>query len=155
MKKSLGKVIGTDKNVDKVGIKSHGRGRDKRALSVSMGRKGLGRTAAKPISTKLLKKPIAEYKITPLHDDSRYSATKSGLLVPRSAMDTVKPDAMKKGIKIASEKIREMLNEFKSILTTDYGISEIKITASFDAEGKFLGFGVGGAASIEVTIKPM
>jgi hypothetical protein len=35
-----------------------------------------------------------------------------------------------------------------------FDINEIEIAISFSAEGKFLGFGVGGAASITLRIKP-
>lgn len=35
-----------------------------------------------------------------------------------------------------------------------YSISEIELAASFGADGKFMGFSVGGATSIKIKIRP-
>lgn len=39
-------------------------------------------------------------------------------------------------------------------MNTSYGIKEIELAVSFDAEGKFLGFGVGGSVTMKITIAP-
>ena len=41
-----------------------------------------------------------------------------------------------------------------STFVDSYSISEIELTASFSADGNFMGFGVGEAASIKIKIKP-
>jgi len=47
------------------------------------------------------------------------------------------------------------VQEIVDTATNDYIISEIELTASFNAEGKFMGFGVGGEVSIVIKIKPV
>jgi hypothetical protein len=39
-------------------------------------------------------------------------------------------------------------------MSDEYSISEMELSASFNAEGKFLGIGVGGAKSITIRVKP-
>jgi hypothetical protein len=39
-------------------------------------------------------------------------------------------------------------------LTGQYNIDKVELTVSFNAGGEFIGFGVGGAASIRITIIP-
>ena len=58
------------------------------------------------------------------------------------------------GLQKASEQIRAMVADLASLLTEQYRITQIVLTLSFSAEGKFLGFGAGGAASVTVTIAP-
>ncbi len=58
------------------------------------------------------------------------------------------------GLHKASEQIRAMVAELAAVLTEQYRITRIELTLSFNAEGKFLGFGAGGAASVTVTIAP-
>jgi hypothetical protein len=59
------------------------------------------------------------------------------------------------GIKSSKEHIKQAIQEFASIMTEGYGIHEIALSVSFDAQGKFLGFGVGGSASVKVKIRPV
>lgn len=40
-------------------------------------------------------------------------------------------------------------------MTMDFEVSEIELSMSFSAKGEFLGFRIGGAASIKVKIKPV
>ena len=62
---------------------------------------------------------------------------------------------LKEGMAKAQSEIRESLQEIANILTMDFEISEIELSISFSADGKFLGFGIGGATSIKVKIKPV
>jgi hypothetical protein len=55
----------------------------------------------------------------------------------------------------AKREINNMLNDFADLMKGDYIISEIGLTASFSADGKFLGIGVGGAVSIAIKIVPI
>lgn len=82
---------------------------------------------------------------------------RAGLVVPESAShtgNTVPAGKLKRGISSARDKIDETLAELVDALKGDYEIAEIKINASFSAEGKFLGFGIGGAMSVEITVRP-
>jgi hypothetical protein len=54
----------------------------------------------------------------------------------------------------ARTEIARAIREFGMVLTTDYSIKEIQLEFSFSAEGKFLGFGAGGAASFKVVVVP-
>ncbi len=74
------------------------------------------------------------------------------LLVPSST--AVKPSKMKAGLAKAKDDINELIQEIVDIGTTDYEISEIEFAASFNAEGKFLGIGVGGSATVTFRIRP-
>ncbi|HVN77021.1 MAG TPA: hypothetical protein VMT19_11935 [Thermoanaerobaculaceae bacterium] len=86
---------------------------------------------------------------------ARFALTAANVLVPeRLASRTVPSTKLLKGLKAAKKQIEGAIDELASIMTNDYHISEIEISVSFDADGKFLGFGVGGAASVKVTIKP-
>jgi hypothetical protein len=83
--------------------------------------------------------------------------TAGGILVPERFASgiPVKADKLKDGIGAANKKISELVQEIVDTATTDYTISEIELTASFNAEGKFMGFGVGGEVSIVIKIKPV
>jgi hypothetical protein len=66
----------------------------------------------------------------------------------------VAPSRLRKGLAAAKLELDAAIDGLVSTLTGRYEIKEIKLVASFNAEGKFLGFGVGGAASMEITICP-
>jgi hypothetical protein len=66
----------------------------------------------------------------------------------------VEPNKLRRGLHEARRQLDDTLDELLRTLTGEYEISEIKLIASFSADGKFLGFGVGGAASMEITIRP-
>ena len=85
-----------------------------------------------------------------------YSNSTSGILIPSGASnrDVVPPSKLRAGIKAAQAEIRKSLDDIISIMTQDFEIYEIELTASFNADGKFLGFGVGGAATITIRIRP-
>lgn len=62
---------------------------------------------------------------------------------------------LRKGLSAAQAEIKESLQEIATLLTLDFEVSEIELSISFNADGKFLGFGVGGATSIKVKIRPV
>lgn len=87
-----------------------------------------------------------------------YSISSDGLLfVPSSSKKTSITPASKlrDGITKAKNEIRQSLQEIAALMAMDFEVSEIEFSVSFSADGKFLGFGVGGAASIKVKIKPV
>ena len=82
------------------------------------------------------------------------SGGNSQLLVPVQRNAPVPAGKLRQGMRDVKRQIDETLNDLIESLAGNYEIKEIKLVASFNADGKFLGFGVGGAASIEITICP-
>ena len=102
-----------------------------------------------PKETQLKRK--VEQKIPPDH-----SMTEGGIIVPNSALlKPVPASKLSEGLTKAKGEIQRIISEFASILTDEYAITEIEMQISFNADGKFLGFGIGGAASVTVKISPM
>jgi hypothetical protein len=59
------------------------------------------------------------------------------------------------GLAASQTQIKKSLQELASVFTQDFVVSEIQLSMSFSAEGKFLGIGAGGAMSVEATIRPI
>jgi hypothetical protein len=78
------------------------------------------------------------------------------ILVPDDGRpgNIVPPDKLAEGLSKAQRQIRKAIEEMVKVMTMNFSIHEIEFSASFSADGKFLGFGVGGEASIKVTIRP-
>ena len=81
-----------------------------------------------------------------------YQSTNAGVLVPVGT--PIKPSKLKTGFSKAKKEIDGLADEMISSMNGDYEIKEIELSASFSADGKFLGIGVGGAATIKVKIAP-
>jgi len=82
-----------------------------------------------------------------------YSVSPGGkLLVPGGAV--VEPGQLRKGITRAKDEINDLIQEVIDTSASDYDIHEIEFAASFSADGKFMGIGVGGAATITFRIRP-
>lgn len=79
------------------------------------------------------------------------------VLVPVS-FDTdhvVSPNKLIAGIEASRDQIKKTLRNLTSVFVEDFEVSEIELAVSFSADGKFLGFGVGGSMSVKVKIRPM
>ena len=85
---------------------------------------------------------------------SGYVESDSGILIPEGHTEPVPPAKLRKGLQKAKKEVVGMISDIIETMTGDYVIGEIELTASFDASGKFMGFGVGGAASIKIKIVP-
>lgn len=83
-----------------------------------------------------------------------FERTSSGLFVPEKTKTPVPASKLRTGFKNAKNEINSVIEEFVSAMTQNYVISEIEFSASFSADGKFMGFGIGGAATIKIKIKP-
>lgn len=68
--------------------------------------------------------------------------------------ELVSTSKIKVGLKKAQDEIKGMIQNIVDTMIGDYSIKEIELMASFSADGKFLGIGVGGATSIKITIAP-
>ena len=110
------------------------------------------KSAVKKTPVRATKKAVSLPRRLPGH-----LLTAGGILVPERLISgtPVKADKLKDGIGAANKKISELVQEIVDTSTTDYTISEIELTASFNADGKFMGFGVGGEVSIVIKIKPV
>jgi hypothetical protein len=85
---------------------------------------------------------------------SGYVKSDAGIYVPEKIASIVPPSRLRKGFAKAKEEINGIIEEIIDTMTEDYVISEIEFNASFSADGKFMGIGVGGAASIKIKVTP-
>lgn len=105
----------------------------------------------KPVSGKR-KAPARKGKQVPLG----YLQSSGGLLIPAEMSEEVTPvppAKIRSGLSKARTEIKKLM-EALSELTEGYTVSEIELAASFNADGKFLGIGVGGATTIKVRFRP-
>ena len=118
----------------------------KTAKRVAKGR-GVSRIGANTKST--TKRKTAKRKAA-----SGYKASRSGILVPKDTSQPVKATKLKAGFAKAKQEINSLAEEIITGMNQEYQIKEIELSASFSADGKFLGIGVGGATSITIKIAP-
>ena len=62
---------------------------------------------------------------------------------------------LKAGIGQANKALAEVVEQFGTTLRGDYDIGAIEVSVSFDADGRFMGFGSGGAASMKLSLTPL
>lgn len=80
-------------------------------------------------------------------------------VVPKStkpitdASVVILPSKLQEGIKKAKEEISQAIQTISDVLTANVQVTEIELSVSFNAEGKFLGFGVGGAFSLKIKLE--
>ena len=120
-------------------------------------KKSASRTRPASKKKKASKKKVAARKKAASYDrrsiPSGYTITPGGMAIPSDAAEPVKPSRIRKGIEHASAEIAGMIHELDRAVA-GVEIAEIELTVSFDAQGKFVGIGVGGATSIAVRFKP-
>ncbi len=81
-----------------------------------------------------------------------YSQTSAGVYAPD---DLVPADKLRKGMKSATKKLEAIVSDLAAIDGDGYPISEVEVSASFDVNGKCLGFGVGGDVSVKLRLRPV
>jgi hypothetical protein len=113
------------------------------------------------VRRKVRAKPRARRAVAPIQKRRRiggvpegYTRRSSGLLVPAEATKLVEPSKLQKGLRDAHRAIGDLLAELAKSIGGDYAVTEIELAASFNADGKFLGLGVGGAATVTVRLGP-
>lgn len=118
--------------------------------------------AKKPAAKKAVaaKKPAAKKAagrlVKPAPPGWNYNAGGLVLVEKRLSSVSLTPASkLRKGLSAAQTEIKESLQDIATLLTLDFEVSEIELSISFSADGKFLGFGVGGATSIKVKIRPV
>ncbi len=85
---------------------------------------------------------------------SGYAPRASGVLVPNTSDTVVPASKLRTGFTKARKEIDKLVQDIVDAMTEEYVIQEIELAASFSADGKFLGIGVGGAATITIRIAP-
>ena len=85
-----------------------------------------------------------------------FKPSKGGILVPEgnNSPSYVTTGKLQAGIESAKDQIKGTLQNIASVFTQDFEVSEIELSVTFTADGKFLGFGTGGAMSVKVKIHP-
>jgi hypothetical protein len=124
-----------------------------------MAKSSSAKLSNRPVGSKSVKKAAKSvfrqgfYQI----DNVGYKENGDGLLVPQDTVieKPISPKKMQDGIRSAQLQIKKTLNELAQIFTEDLELSEVELTLSFSAEGKFLGFGAAGKFSIKVKVKPV
>lgn len=107
------------------------------------------KTVRKKVVNKMAKKPfVVKTKL------SGFKRGPTGLYIPDKLAPIVPPGRLRQGFAKAKEEINGIIDEIIDTMTEDYVISEIELNASFSADGKFMGIGVGGAASIKIKVTP-
>ena len=74
-----------------------------------------------------------------------------------AAQEQVRPvsgAALKRGFARAKDEIAGVCDEISALVSYQGHIGQVELTASFNSNGEFVGFGAGGAASIKITIIP-
>lgn len=74
------------------------------------------------------------------------------IYVPTGTATPVPPSRLERGLKEAKHEISRLLKEFSSFLNQNEEVKEMEFTVSFSADGKFMGFGVGGAVEVKVKV---
>jgi hypothetical protein len=76
-------------------------------------------------------------------------------IAKKAAEGVVPASKLQNGIARAREQISGVLQELLEATRDGYEVTEIELAASFNADGKFLGFGVGGEMSICFKVRPV
>ena len=129
--------------------KKAGKVSKKRVVKHSGKTKGSGKKASKKAAKKggAKKKKITK-------KPAGYSESTGGILIPEKGSTPIPVSKLKKGFASAQKEIHSIVEDIITNMADDYVISEIELAASFSADGKFLGIGVGGAATITIRISP-
>jgi len=72
--------------------------------------------------------------------------------LPLGLQTPVPPGKLKIGFDKAKKEISRMVRDIVTLFETSGYIKEVVLTVSFSADGKFMGFGIGGATSITIRI---
>ena len=118
---------------------------------MAVAKKKAVKRAKKVVRKRAARRPIKAVRLVKRPPGYVKSST-SALLVPEGHV--VDPSKLRKGLTKAKDEINDLIQEVIDTATTDYSIHEIEFAASFSADGKFMGIGVGGAATITFRIRP-
>jgi hypothetical protein len=73
----------------------------------------------------------------------------------RSYQQYIPAHRLQEGIPSAQRAVAELMESFGQSISGDYDLSSLEVSVSFDENGRFIGFGRGGVASIQLTLSPL
>ena len=109
------------------------------------------KSSARKASKKAAKRARKKYR-----EPGYYRRRGSGLLVPESTdgqSQLVPASKLEKGVADAKDRMKDIIYDIASTLDDEFELRDVEFQASFSADGKFLGFGVGGATSITLRVQ--
>lgn len=111
------------------------------------------KAVAKASAKKAAARPAAAFPVKP---EPGFTTSNAGLFVPagNGATSYVPTGKLQAGIESAKDQIKGTLQNIAAVFTQDFEVAEIELSVTFTADGKFLGFGTGGAMSVKVKIRP-
>lgn len=113
------------------------------------------KNASAGVKTVRRRAPAAEFKRV---EEPGYAAEGSAKILMPTRLAPVKkvvsPGVLQAGIERSKVQLVETLSALSSIFTDEYEVGEIGVSISFSVDGKFLGFGTGGATTLNIKIKP-
>ena len=112
--------------------------------------------AKRPMAKKAAARPAPKKAAFAAKPEPGYNPSKGGILVPigSESPSYVTTGKLQAGIESAKDQIKGTLQNIAAVFTQDFEVSEIELSVTFTADGKFLGFGTGGAMSVKVKISP-
>lgn len=114
--------------------------------------------SAKKIAHRVIAKPkivkSAPAALRPSKKEDFHTINDSGIAVPLSIIGIVPVSKLEAGLEKAQIGILKLVRSFSKFATAEYTVKEIEVSLGFDANGKFLGIGVGGAASVKMKLSP-
>ena len=130
--------------------------------NVSAAKPKRGSMLVKPAAKKAVAKPAVRRGVGKPAGSIRgktelgYTVQPSGLhvLTESTTSTVITPGKLQVGIESAKSQIKSTLQNLATVFTEDFEVAEIELSVTFSADGKFLGFGTGGAMSIKVKIRP-
>jgi len=135
-------------------------------MSKSTVKKPAAKIAKKPTAKKSAPKPkfvsgaaFKAARATPPRklserDAANFSLNERGIAVPTFAAHPVPVSKLEASLDKAQQEVLKLVGRFSKIASAEYEIKEIEVSLGFDADGKFLGVGIGSAASIKMKIVP-
>lgn len=85
----------------------------------------------------------------------RFALNDNNLFVATYGVEPVKPSKLDKNVAKANTQILNILDNLSCSPRHEFQIAEVELAASFSAEGKFLGIGVGSATQIKIKYIPI
>ena len=98
--------------------------------------------------------------LTHERSEAGFATGRYGILVPDAIATNqvpkkpIAPSKLAKGLVELMEELDSLAADDLFTTSKSFEVQEVSLTASFSAEGRFVGFGIGGATSISLTLGP-
>jgi hypothetical protein len=130
----------------------------KKVAAKPAAKKAAAKAFARPVAKKAAAKPSSRTAGRDSSDvEPGFTVGAAGIQVPVKLQNAavVTPKALKTGLSKAKEAMKSTISDLVGSVADGFEITEMELSVSFDAKGSFLGFGVGGATSIKIKVKPV